>query len=100
RKFLQEVKDTIVRLQRVVKHKMNENVNNLSSAVHQEIHMIFKDEIAPIVNQVDARVHNFESYFEKEATKFVRDFKSLAKEADDSLDKIPILEKKMTFFRE
>ncbi|GJR61433.1 retrovirus-related pol polyprotein from transposon TNT 1-94 [Tanacetum coccineum] len=91
-KFLNEVKDTLVTLQRVVKHRMNGNITNLSSSTHQEIHKIFKDEIVPIVNQVDARVQNFENHFVKEATKFVRDFKSLAKEDDDSLDKIKVLE--------
>ncbi|GKB23507.1 hypothetical protein Tco_0862908 [Tanacetum coccineum] len=63
---------------------MNANINNWSSPAHQEVHKIFKDEIAPIVNQVDARVQNFENHFLKEAAKFVRDFKSLAKEADES----------------
>ncbi|GKC88320.1 hypothetical protein Tco_1148969, partial [Tanacetum coccineum] len=53
---------------------------------------ILKYEIAPIVNQVDARVQNFEIQFLKEAAKFVRDFKSLAKKADESLDKIKVLE--------
>ncbi|GJY49056.1 retrovirus-related pol polyprotein from transposon TNT 1-94 [Tanacetum coccineum] len=52
-----------------------------------EIHKIIKDEIFPIVNQVDARLQNFEIQFLKEAAKFVRDFKSLAKEADESLAK-------------
>nr|GEV72029.1 hypothetical protein [Tanacetum cinerariifolium] len=52
-----------------------------------------KDEIAPIVNQVDAKVQNFQNYFAKEEAKFVRDFKSLAKEAKESLDKISVLEK-------
>ncbi|GJZ05639.1 hypothetical protein Tco_0539432 [Tanacetum coccineum] len=92
RKFLKEVKDTLVTLQRVVKHRMNGNITNLSSLTHQEIYKIFKDEIVPIVNQVDVRVQNFENHFVKEAAKFVRDFKSLAKEADDSLDKIKVLE--------
>nr|GEV76285.1 integrase, catalytic region, zinc finger, CCHC-type, peptidase aspartic, catalytic [Tanacetum cinerariifolium] len=36
--------------------KMNGNITNLSSSTHQEIHNIFKDEIVPIVNQVDARL--------------------------------------------
>ncbi|GJR40793.1 retrovirus-related pol polyprotein from transposon TNT 1-94 [Tanacetum coccineum] len=71
---------------------MNGNITNLSSLTHQEIHKIFKDESIPIVNQVDARVQNFENHFVKEAAKFVRDFKYLAKEADDSLDKIKVLE--------
>ncbi|GKA25059.1 hypothetical protein Tco_0711092 [Tanacetum coccineum] len=92
-KFLNEVKDTIVTLQSVIKHRMNANITNWSSPSYQEFHKIIKEEIAPIVNQVDARVQNFENYFVKEATKFVRDFKSLAKAVDESLHKITILEK-------
>ncbi|GJS63345.1 hypothetical protein Tco_0677909 [Tanacetum coccineum] len=57
-----------------------------------EIHKIVKDEIFPIVNQVDARVQNFKIQFLKEAAKFVRDFQSLAKEADESLAKHKALE--------
>ncbi|GJV31623.1 retrovirus-related pol polyprotein from transposon TNT 1-94 [Tanacetum coccineum] len=48
---------------------------------------VAKDEIFPIINQVDARLQNFEIQFLKEAAEFVRDFKSLAKEADESLAK-------------
>ncbi|GJV05340.1 hypothetical protein Tco_1338909 [Tanacetum coccineum] len=59
---------------------------------HQEIYKIVKDEILPIVNQVDARVQNFKIQFLKEAAKFVRDFKSLTKEADESLTKHKALE--------
>ncbi|GJR25346.1 hypothetical protein Tco_1101578 [Tanacetum coccineum] len=92
RKFLNEVKSTIVTLQRVVKQKMTLDIHNWSSSVHQEIHKIVKDEIFPIVNQVDARVQNFEIQFLKEAAKFVRDFQSLAKEADESLAKHKALE--------
>ncbi|GJZ59241.1 retrovirus-related pol polyprotein from transposon TNT 1-94 [Tanacetum coccineum] len=57
-----------------------------------EIHKVVKDEIFPIVNQVDARVKNFEIQFLKEAAKFVRDFKSLAKEADEYFAKQKALE--------
>ncbi|GJX53372.1 retrovirus-related pol polyprotein from transposon TNT 1-94 [Tanacetum coccineum] len=92
RKFLNEVKSTIVTLQRVVKQKMTLDIHNWSSFAHQEIHKIIKDEIFPIVNQVDDRVQNFEIKFLKEAAKFVRDFKSLAKEADESLAKHKALE--------
>nr|GEX68383.1 hypothetical protein [Tanacetum cinerariifolium] len=63
-----------------------------SSSAHQELHKIVKDENFPIVNQVDARVQNFEIQFLKEAAKFVGDFKSLAKEADESLAKHKALE--------
>ncbi|GJV14989.1 retrovirus-related pol polyprotein from transposon TNT 1-94 [Tanacetum coccineum] len=91
-KFLNEVKSTIVTLQRVVKQKITSDIHNWSSSVHQEIHKIVKDEIFPIVNQVDARLKFFEIQFLKEAAKFVRDFKSLANEADESLAKHKALE--------
>nr|GEU65146.1 retrovirus-related Pol polyprotein from transposon TNT 1-94 [Tanacetum cinerariifolium] len=67
-------------------------IHNWSSSAHQELHKIVKDETFPIVNQVDARVQNFEIQFLKEAAKFVGDFKSLAKEADESLAKHKALE--------
>nr|GEW55851.1 hypothetical protein [Tanacetum cinerariifolium] len=91
RKFLNEVKSSIVTLQRVVK-KMTLEVHNWSSSAHKEVYGIISHEIAPIINQVDARVQNFEIQFLHEAAKFVRDFKSLAKETDESLDKQKSLE--------
>ncbi|GJU73727.1 hypothetical protein Tco_1265132 [Tanacetum coccineum] len=54
--------------------------------------LVKTDEIFPIVNQVDARVQNFEIQFLKEAAKLVRDFQSLAKEANESLAKHKALE--------
>nr|GEV73647.1 retrovirus-related Pol polyprotein from transposon TNT 1-94 [Tanacetum cinerariifolium] len=92
RKFLNEVKSTIVTLQRVVKHRMTLETHNWLSSAHQELHKIVKDENFLIVNQVDARVQNFEIQFLKEAAKFVGDFKYLTKEADDSLTKHKALE--------
>nr|GEU83823.1 retrovirus-related Pol polyprotein from transposon TNT 1-94 [Tanacetum cinerariifolium] len=87
RKFINEVKSTIVTLQRAVKHRMTLETHNWSSFAHQELHKIVKDENFPIVNQVDARVQNFEIQCLKEAAKFVGDFKSRAKEADECLAK-------------
>nr|GEY74085.1 integrase, catalytic region, zinc finger, CCHC-type, peptidase aspartic, catalytic [Tanacetum cinerariifolium] len=71
---------------------MTLDTHNWSSSAHQELHKIVRDEIFPIVNQVDARVQNFEIQFLKEAAKFVVDFKSLAKEANESLAKHKALE--------
>nr|GEV60758.1 hypothetical protein [Tanacetum cinerariifolium] len=51
-----------------------------------------KDEFFLIVNQVDARLQNFKIQFLKEATRFVQYFKSLVKEADESLSKHKALE--------
>ncbi|GJV50382.1 hypothetical protein Tco_1440594 [Tanacetum coccineum] len=77
---------------RVVKQKMTLDIHNWSSSAHQEILKIVKDEIYPIVTQVDARVQNFKLQSLKEAAKFVRDFKSLTNEADESLAKHKALE--------
>ncbi|GJV38029.1 hypothetical protein Tco_1410506 [Tanacetum coccineum] len=85
--FLNEVKSTIVTLQRVVKQKMTLDIHNWTSFAHQELLKIVKEEIYPIINQVDARVQNFEIQFLKKAAKFVRDFKSLGNEANESLAK-------------
>nr|GFB60825.1 hypothetical protein [Tanacetum cinerariifolium] len=95
RKFLNELKSSLVTLQRVVKQKMTLEVHNWSSSAHKEVHRIISHEISPIINQVDARVQHFEIQFLQEAAKFVRDFKSLAKEADESLDKQKSLELKI-----
>nr|GEU41063.1 hypothetical protein [Tanacetum cinerariifolium] len=91
-KFLNEVKSTILTLQRVVKQRMTIETHNWASSAHQELHKIERDEIFPIVNQVDARLQNFEIQFLKEVAKFVGDFKSLANEADASLAKHKALE--------
>nr|GEX67923.1 hypothetical protein [Tanacetum cinerariifolium] len=92
RKFLNEVKSTIVTLQRVVKQRMTIETYNWSSSAHQELHKIIRDENFPIVNQVEARLQNFEIQFLKEAAKFVGDLKSLPNEADASLAKHKALE--------
>nr|GFA27644.1 retrovirus-related Pol polyprotein from transposon TNT 1-94 [Tanacetum cinerariifolium] len=71
---------------------MTIETHNWASSAHQEFHKIIREENFPIVNQVDARVQNFEIQFLKEAAKFVGDFKSLTKESDASLAKHKILE--------
>nr|GFB26781.1 hypothetical protein [Tanacetum cinerariifolium] len=84
--------ETLQLAQEIVKHRMTLETHNWSSLAHQELHKIVKDENFLIVNQVDARVQNFEIQFLKEASKFVGDFKSLAKEVDESLAKHKALE--------
>ncbi|GKC37439.1 hypothetical protein Tco_1049823, partial [Tanacetum coccineum] len=74
---------------------MTLEIHNWSSTTHREIHKVLKDEIFPIVNQVDARIQNFEIQFLKEAAKFVRDFKSLSNKADEYLDKQKTLEREI-----
>nr|GEW73550.1 Gag-Pol polyprotein [Tanacetum cinerariifolium] len=95
RKFLNEVKSSLVTLQRVVKQKMTLEVHNWSSSAHKEVYRIISHEISPIINQVDAMVQNFEIQFLQEAAKFVQDLKSLTKEADEFIDKQKSLELKI-----
>nr|GEW45357.1 hypothetical protein [Tanacetum cinerariifolium] len=71
RKFLNEVKNSLVTLQCVVKQKMTLEVHNWSSSAHKEIQFL------------------------QEAAKFVQDFKSLEKGVDESLDKQKSLELKI-----
>nr|GEV70316.1 hypothetical protein [Tanacetum cinerariifolium] len=71
---------------------MTLDIHNWSSSSHQELPKIVKNEIYPIVNQVDAMVQNFKIQFLKKAAKFVRDFKYLANEANESLAKHKALE--------
>nr|GFB36519.1 hypothetical protein [Tanacetum cinerariifolium] len=92
RKFLNEVKRTLLTRQHVVKQRMTIETHNWASSAHQEFYKIVREEIFPIVNQVDARMQNFKIHILKEAAKFVGEFKSLAKEADASLAKHKILE--------
>nr|GEZ14436.1 retrovirus-related Pol polyprotein from transposon TNT 1-94 [Tanacetum cinerariifolium] len=70
----------------------NEDLSDDTTPSVAQFHKIVREEIFPIVNQVDARVQTFEIQFLKEAAKLVGDFKSLAKEADASLAKHKILE--------
>nr|GEW01228.1 hypothetical protein [Tanacetum cinerariifolium] len=90
----QESRDKMKQMNKEIKPANYTKINHLSgvSSAHQELHKIVRDEIFPIVNQVDARVQNFELQFLKEAAKFFGDFKSLAKEANDSLAKHKALE--------
>nr|GEV29804.1 hypothetical protein [Tanacetum cinerariifolium] len=67
----------------------------LNDVKNSLVYKIISHEIAPIINQVDARVQNFKIQFLQEAAKFVRDFKSLAKQADEYLDKKKSLELKI-----
>nr|GFB38347.1 hypothetical protein [Tanacetum cinerariifolium] len=72
--------------------RMTIETHNWASSAHQELHKILREENFPIVNQVDARLQNFEIHFLKKAAKFFGDFKSLANEADASLAKHKALE--------
>nr|GEU58882.1 hypothetical protein [Tanacetum cinerariifolium] len=83
----QEIREKMRLLKKEIKPANYAKINHLSG-----VHRIISHEIAPIINQVDARVQNVKIQFLQEATKFVRDFKSLAKEADESLAKQKSLE--------
>ncbi|GJY61990.1 hypothetical protein Tco_0462647 [Tanacetum coccineum] len=58
-----------------------------------KINKLYEVFISQKAKSQEEGVQNFENHFVKEAAKFVRDFKSLVKEADSSIDKISVLEK-------
>nr|GEU85213.1 hypothetical protein [Tanacetum cinerariifolium] len=91
RKILNEVKRTIATLS-CCQTKNDFGYTQLVVFCSPRSHKIVKDEIFLLVNQVAAIVPNFEIQFLNEAAKFVRDLKSLAKEADESLSKHKALE--------
>nr|GFA98836.1 hypothetical protein [Tanacetum cinerariifolium] len=82
-KFLNEVKSSLVTLQRVVKQKIWKFTIGRLLLIKRFTELYLTK--LPLL--VDARVQNFKIQFLQEAAKFVPDFKSLAKEADESLDK-------------
>nr|GEW41911.1 retrovirus-related Pol polyprotein from transposon TNT 1-94 [Tanacetum cinerariifolium] len=77
---------------KLARYKIKKSVLKLVKKIMTSLKDVIKNEIFPIVNQVDARVQTLEIQFLKEAAKFVGDFKSLAKEADESLAKHKALE--------
>nr|GFA39674.1 hypothetical protein [Tanacetum cinerariifolium] len=89
--FLSYVSNTVT-LPKMISIPNEDLSNDTTPSVARKGSQIISHEIAPIINQVDARVQNFEIQFLKEAAKFVWDIKSLAKEADESLDKQKSLE--------
>nr|GEY31222.1 putative ribonuclease H-like domain-containing protein [Tanacetum cinerariifolium] len=75
-------------------HQVPQNDNNVISEVSgvEQSGGTVEQHPANVEETLDARVQNFEIQFLKEAAKFVRDFKYLAKEADESLAKHKALE--------
>nr|GEW92606.1 hypothetical protein [Tanacetum cinerariifolium] len=90
RKFLNEVKSSLVTLQGVVKQKITLEVHNWSSSAHKEVHRIISYEIAPIINQDDASVQNFETQFLQEAANFVDVPSDLRTEPDRTKEKLKL----------
>nr|GEZ77151.1 hypothetical protein [Tanacetum cinerariifolium] len=71
---------------------LTKKINALHLSSVKQI-MTLNDEISNLNKQLSKeRVQNFEIQFLQEAAEFVRDFKSLSKEADESLDKQKSLE--------
>nr|GEX58452.1 hypothetical protein [Tanacetum cinerariifolium] len=89
---LDEIKEVNANCILMANLQMTIETHNWASSAHQELHKIIREEIFPIVNQVDARLQNFEVQFLKEAAKFVGDFKSLTNKGDASFAKHKALE--------
>ncbi|GJV97869.1 hypothetical protein Tco_1549446 [Tanacetum coccineum] len=75
-------------------HQIQHNDSNVISMVSsvEQSRGTVEQNPNTVEETLDTRLQNFEIQFLKEAAKFVRDFKSLAKEADESLAKNKALE--------
>ncbi|GKB51100.1 hypothetical protein Tco_0901853 [Tanacetum coccineum] len=72
---------------------MTLTATNWNSTIHLEVRKALQTDIIPLVTHNDAVIKLFELEFVKEVAKFVRDYKSLKKEADESLEKVNFLDK-------
>ncbi|GJW56155.1 hypothetical protein Tco_0102886 [Tanacetum coccineum] len=57
------------------------------SLKHRTVKKALETDIVPTVKNIEVRAIHFEKEFVKEAREFLRDYKSLEKEADESLEK-------------
>nr|GEY21936.1 retrovirus-related Pol polyprotein from transposon TNT 1-94 [Tanacetum cinerariifolium] len=95
RKFLNEVKISLVTLQRMVKQKMTLEVHNWSSSAHKVVHNIISHEIAPIINQVDARVQILRYNSCKKQPTQLRDLKGKSSDTPSASNTIDLLNQKL-----
>ncbi|GKG60309.1 hypothetical protein Tco_0611910, partial [Tanacetum coccineum] len=72
---------------------MTLTATNGNSTLHIKVRKDLQTDIIPLVTHNDAVIKLFELEFVKEVAKFVRDYKSLKKEADESLEKVNFLDK-------
>ena len=93
RGFLDDIKTRIGKLQTTLESKMRLTENNWNSTVHLQLKKILESEFAPQINNIHARVIDFENAFLNETSNFVKDHKSLIKKANESIEQINVLEK-------
>ncbi|GJR13096.1 integrase, catalytic region, zinc finger, CCHC-type containing protein [Tanacetum coccineum] len=86
RECFNKVKAQLEIFQRIIKSKMTLTAKNWNLTVHLEVRKALETYIVPIVTHIDARIIHFEQEFVKEATEFSRGYKSLEKEANESLE--------------
>ena len=93
RYILDDVKKRIQELQNIVASKTTININNWHSSFHIEQKKVFENEITIPLNNISARVIHFEQAFLKETADFVKDHKSLVKEANETRENMNVLER-------
>jgi polyhydroxyalkanoate synthesis regulator phasin len=93
RNILDDVKKRIQELQNIVKSKTTISINNLHSSFHIEQKKVFENEITIPLNNISARVIHFKNAFLKETVDFVKDHKSLVKQANETRENLNVLEK-------
>ena len=88
RDILDDLKKHIHVLQTIVDSKTTVDINNWHSSFHIEQRKVFQNEIAIPLYNISARVIHCEQALLKETADFVKDHKSLTKQANESLEHI------------
>jgi glycerophosphoryl diester phosphodiesterase len=92
RGYLDDLKTRIGQLKTTLESKTRLNEINWNSTVHLQLKKILESDFAPQINAINVRTIHFEQEFLKETADFVTDHKSLIKKANESFDRINVLE--------
>lgn len=90
--YLDDLKTRVGQLKLTLESKTRLNEINWNSTVHLQLKKILESDFAPPINAINVRVIHFEQAFLKETADFVKDHKSLVKEANANLQNIKLLE--------
>ena len=85
RGYLDDLKTIVGQLKTTLESKTRLNEINWNSTVHLQLKKILESDFAPPINAINVRVILFEQAFLKETADFVKDHKSLVKEANSNL---------------
>ena len=93
RRYLDDLKKRLESFQSLVASKTNISINHWHSSFHAKQKKMFDTDSIPPLNAISARVLNVENALLNETVDFVKDHKSLVKEANENIEHIKVLER-------